>query len=125
MTANSFNSVSLDPMLVLWSIAKTANAFDIFNEAEHFAIHILGSDQQNISNQFATKGIDRFEDIATEEGIAGIPVLSDCKASFQCSIENRFEGGDHIILVGRVADFATQEEKSPLIFHAGKYAELA
>lgn len=125
MTANSFNSVSLDPMLVLWSIAKTSNAFAIYNEAEHFAIHILGAEQQAISNQFASKGADRFAGIDTKAGIAGIPVLTDCKASFQCKLENRFEGGDHIILVGRVEEFETQEDKAPLIFHAGGYAELA
>jgi len=125
MTANSFNSVSLDPMLVLWSIAKTANTFDTYNEADHFAIHILGAEQQNISNKFASKGVDRFEGIETKEGIAGIPVLTDCKAAFQCTIESRFEGGDHIILVGRVEAFETQEDKAPLIFHAGQYAQLA
>jgi len=125
MTVNSFNSVSLDPMLVLWSIAKTSHNFDAFNQAEHFAIHILGADQKNLSDQFAALDVDRFIDIETKEGIAGIPVLTDCKACFECQIENRFEGGDHIILIGRVKSFETQDERAPLIFHAGNYTELA
>ncbi len=124
MTANSFNSVSLEPMLVLWSIAKNANAFDAFNGSKHFAIHILNEQQQQVSNQFATKGIDRFEGIDYHSGLGNIPVLNDYCAVFECEIEHRYDGGDHVILVGRVQDF-DQKEISPLVFHAGRYTQLA
>jgi 3-hydroxy-9,10-secoandrosta-1,3,5(10)-triene-9,17-dione monooxygenase reductase component len=124
MTANSFNSVSLDPMLVLWSVAKSANAFDAFNSAEHFAIHILSESQQAVSSQFASKGVDRFEGVGHSLGHGGVPVLDDYCARFECDIEHRYEGGDHIILVGRVQAF-DQQDKAPLVFHAGRYAELA
>jgi flavin reductase (DIM6/NTAB) family NADH-FMN oxidoreductase RutF len=123
MTANSFSSVSLDPMLVLWSLAKTAKTFDAFNEAERFAIHVLNSEQQAISNQFASRCDDRFEGINHTAGHGGVPVLDDYSAVFQCEIESRFEGGDHIILVGRVIDL-DNKCRPPLIFHAGQYADL-
>lgn len=123
MTANSFSSVSLDPMLVLWSLAKTAKTFDTFNETERFAIHVLNSEQQVISNQFASRSGDRFDGIQYTKGHGGVPVLSDYSAVFQCEIESRFEGGDHIILVGRVIDLDNKCQP-PLIFHAGQYADL-
>lgn len=124
MTANSFSSVSLDPMLVLWSIAKTSSSFDAFNETENFAIHVLSAEQKDVSNNFASKDcVDRFVTVNHEEGIAGVPILSDYNALFQCEIEARYEGGDHIIMVGRVVDFATKGSE-PLVFHAGKYATL-
>ena len=124
MTANSFSSVSLDPMLVLWSIAKTSNSFDIFNNAEHFTIHVLNAEQKEVSNRFASKDIDdRFAGIEHTAGHQGVPLLSDYAAAFQCDIEARYEGGDHVILVGRVVEF-DNKEKAPLLFHAGGYAEL-
>lgn len=124
MTANSFSSVSLEPMLVLWSVAKTSNSFDVFNETEHFNIHILNSEQKDLSNHFASKDIaDRFADIEHSTGHGGSPLLTDYSAVFQCDIEARYEGGDHIILVGRVVEF-DNKEKAPLLFHCGQYAEL-
>lgn len=123
MTANSFSSVSLDPMLVLWSIAKTSRSFDAFIEARQFAIHILSAEQKAISSQFASTCEDRFSNIAHRSGIGGIPVLEDYSAVFECEMESRYEGGDHIIIVGRVIEFDNRG-KSPLIFHAGRYADL-
>lgn len=123
MTANSFSSVSLDPMLVLWSVAKSSNAFQVFNRVDRFAIHVLHAGQQQVSNQFASKVPDRFAGIACGEGQGGVPLLKDYSALFQCETEHRYEGGDHIILVGRVVDFDFKP-KSPLIFHAGRYADL-
>lgn len=124
MTANSFNSVSLEPMLVLWSIAKSANAFDAFNNAKHFAIHILNEEQQGVSNQFAQKGIDRFDGIQYRSGHGDVPVLVDYTTVFECDIEHQYDGGDHVILVGRVQKF-DHKDKAPLVFHAGRYTELA
>ncbi|OUS26926.1 nitrilotriacetate monooxygenase [Gammaproteobacteria bacterium 45_16_T64] len=123
MTVNSFSSVSLDPMLVLWSIAKTAKTFDAFNETERFAIHVLNAQQQNVSNQFSSKADDRFAGIEHTEGHGGVPILADYSAVFQCEIESRYEGGDHIILVGRVIE-VDNKVQPPLVFHAGQYADL-
>ncbi len=123
MTANSFSSVSLDPMLVLWSIARTSNSFDEFIKADRFAIHVLNSEQQAVSNQFASKCADRFCDVAHSEGLGGIPVLTDYSAVFQCQTEHQYDGGDHVIIVGRVLEFDNRQ-LPPLIFHAGRYADL-
>lgn len=123
MTANSFSSVSLDPMLVLWSVAKTSKSFDVFNDAEYFAIHVLSADQQHLSNQFASKAEDRFEGVDCSSGHGGVPILPDYSAVFQCKMESRYEGGDHVILVGRVLEFENRSQP-PLIFHGGKYLDI-
>lgn len=123
MTANSFSSVSLDPMLVLWSVAKSSKAFDTFINAKHFAIHILHASQKHISSQFASPCEDRFKDISYITGHGGIPVLTDYSAVFQCDTECCYEGGDHVILLGRVVAFENKM-LPPLIFHAGRYADL-
>lgn len=123
MTANSFSSVSLDPMLVLWSIAKSCKVFDAFHEASHFAIHVLKAGQKDISNQFASPCDDRFAGIVTREGVGGVPLLEDYCAVFECELENRYEGGDHVILVGKVVNFDNRGD-APLVFHAGRYADL-
>ncbi len=123
MTANSFNSVSLDPALVLWSIGKESNCFEDFITADAFAIHILAEDQQSLSNLFAKTGADRFANIDSAEGVSGVPILPHYSACFQCTAEHQYDGGDHMILVGRVIKFTDRGHK-PLIFHRGKYAAL-
>ena len=123
MTANSFSSVSLEPMLVLWSIARTSNAFDDFINADRFAIHVLNSEQQAVSNQFASKCQDRFCNVEHGEGLGGVPLLKDYSAVFQCQTEHQYDGGDHVIIVGRVLEFDNRG-LPPLIFHAGRYADL-
>lgn len=121
VTANSFSSVSLDPPLILWSLAKSAASLAAFVDANGFAVHILGSDQQDLSNRFATKGIDKFAGIPIEIGEHDVPLLPDCAARFVCRTAYQYEGGDHIIFVGEVVDFA-HRDKEPLLFHAGRYA---
>jgi 3-hydroxy-9,10-secoandrosta-1,3,5(10)-triene-9,17-dione monooxygenase reductase component len=120
MTANSFSSVSLDPMLVLWSIGKSSSSFNVFHNADKFAIHVLSADQREISQQFASKQADRFSGVESTTGYGGLPLLTDYAALFQCDVEHRYEGGDHLILVGRVADFDVKHSH-PLIFHSGRY----
>lgn len=123
MTANSFNSVSLSPALVLWSIDKASNCFDDFIQAEHYAIHILSANQQSISDQFAKSGGDKFAGLECTENHAGVPLLPKCSAYFECSIAHQYDGGDHIILVGSVANFVDSGTE-PLIFYRGDYKKL-
>jgi len=123
MTANSFNSVSLNPPLVLWSIGKESTNYKEFIKAEYFAIHIMAANQQAISNQFAQKNRDRFINLKCSAGINDIPILPDFAACFQCSIEHLYEGGDHTILVGRIIDFENRDQ-DPLLFIKGSYAKL-
>ncbi|MEN2792609.1 flavin reductase [Sphingomonas oligophenolica] len=124
MTANSFNSVSLDPPMVLWSIGKNALSQPAFATADHFAVHILASDQEELSNRFARRGEDKFAGLDLERGPGDIPLLGGCAARFKCRTAYRYEGGDHDIIVGEVLEF-DHFEKKPLLFHRGKYSALA
>lgn len=124
MTANSFSSVSLDPPLALWSVAKTASAFEAFQQAAHFTIHILHSGQEELSRQFAAKNTDKFADTVHELGVGDVPCLTDYAARFECAVEHCYPGGDHIILVGRILAF-DHRDTEPLVFYKGKYKSLA
>lgn len=121
LTANSFNSVSMDPPMVLWSLAKKANSLPVFTAAEHWAVHVLAADQETISNRFARAGEDKFAGLALDESSAGVPLLQGCAARFQCKTSFQYEGGDHIIFVGEVTSFE-RGDHPPLVFHGGSYA---
>lgn len=121
LTANSFNSVSLNPPMVLWSLAKTSHSQPAFAAAEYFAVHILALDQEPLSNLFSKRGADKFAGLAIERGVGDIPLLDGCAARFQCRTAFRYEGGDHEIFVGEVVDFK-HFDHSPLVFHRGKYS---
>lgn len=122
VTASSFNSVSLDPPLVLWSLAKNSLSRDAFCNSGHFAVHILSADQEELSNRFARSGADKFADVDWESGELESPVLPDFAALFQCRTRHQYEGGDHIIFVGEVISYETRDV-APLLFHGGSYAE--
>jgi len=122
VTASSFNSVSLDPPLVLWSLAKSSLSKDAFCSSGYFAIHVLSSDQQDMSNSFAQSGTDKFKDVSWQKGATGSPVIDQYAALFECKTMHQYEGGDHIILVGEVVHFDRRDEE-PLVFHGGRYAE--
>lgn len=124
MTINSFASVSLDPPLVLWSIGKSSAYLNAFITSQRFAIHVLKSDQEAISNAFAARDDNKFELVDWLAGPHGIPLLHECCSRFVCGVEQRHEGGDHIILVGRVMDFEYRDSE-PLLFHCGQYKSLA
>jgi len=123
MTANSFNSVSLTPPLILWSIERNTNCFDDFMAAEAFAVHILASDQKDLSDRFAKTGKDRFANIQCTEGLSGIPILPHYSTCFQCKMAQQYDGGDHVIITGTVTDF-TDNERQPLLFYRGSYHSL-
>jgi 3-hydroxy-9,10-secoandrosta-1,3,5(10)-triene-9,17-dione monooxygenase reductase component len=120
MTISSFNSVSLDPPLVLWSIAEDAYSYDAFMNAEYFAVNVLTIEQEHLSARFATKGADKFEGLECREGLHGAPILPDYAACFECRTEHRHPGGDHKIIVGRVLRLEDRET-DPLIFYRGRF----
>ncbi len=126
-TANSFNSVSLDPPLVLWSLALAAASLAVFLDNSHYAVNVLASDQIELSRRFSTRSstsiaslASRFDGIAWREGFRGAPILDGCCAWFECFNRSRYEEGDHVIFVGEVerCDFSTRE---PLVFQGGNY----
>jgi len=124
LTANSFNSVSLDPPLVLWSLARAAASMLAFSTGSHYAVNILSADQQALARRFAAKGVDRFANVAFADGAGGAPLLSGAAATFECFNRSRYEEGDHVIFVGEVERCTHQAGASPLLFHGGKfYAE--
>ena len=125
MTANSFNSVSLEPKLVLWSLAKSSGLLEAFAQASGYCIHILAQDQVNLSNTFARPSEDRFDGVDWLLSENGFPLIQDCVASFECASEYQYEGGDHIIFVGRVLQFATDPERPVLGFHKGRYIDFS
>lgn len=122
VTASSFNSVSLEPPLVLWSLAKNSRSLDSFREAGHFAIHVLSCHQEELSNTFARSGENKYSMVEWRPGELGSPVLNEFAAKFECKTVHQYEGGDHVILVGEVIDFE-KRDLAPLVFHDGSYAE--
>ena len=123
VTASSFNSLSMDPPLILWSSMKEARSCEIFETATHFAVNILASDQMDMSNHFARQQEDKFAGIEWEKGIGGAPLFSNCAGRFQCETYNKLDGGDHWIFVGKVVAF-DDFGRSPLCFHQGSYATV-
>lgn len=121
VTANSFNSVSLEPALILWSIDKRSTSHEVFEETSHFAVNILAADQIELSNNFARPKDDRFAGIDYQQGAGGAPLLADCSARFQCEKFQQLDGGDHWILVGKVVAF-DDFGRSPLLYHQGAYS---
>ncbi|QCO55472.1 cag pathogenicity island protein Cag11 [Pseudorhodobacter turbinis] len=119
-TANSFTSVSLDPPMLLICIAKNAYSCETFMAADHFAVNILSEDQKNVSGLFASRQPDKFENADWYAGHADMPVISGSLASLVCSQEKSVDAGDHIILIGRVEDYATNVG-APLGYHGGSY----
>jgi 3-hydroxy-9,10-secoandrosta-1,3,5(10)-triene-9,17-dione monooxygenase reductase component len=123
VTANSFNSVSLDPPLVLWSLARSASSFPAFAHTDYFAVHILAADQEHLSRQFAQRGAEKFVGVRVQRGLHELPLLEGCAARFECRTVHRYDGGDHKIYVGEVVSYL-YNERPPLVFHSGTYATL-
>lgn len=120
MTANSFSSLSLEPALVLWSLARTAPSLDDFCRASHFAINVLGADQHGLSRHFSRPASDKFAGVAHAPGTAGVPLLDDVVATLVCRNVKQYEGGDHLIFIGEIEHYRYSGAE-PLVFHAGQY----
>lgn len=125
MTANSFSSVSLDPPLVLWSLQSGSDVYDAFATPQHFAINVLASTQEDLSNLYAKKGDHLMEVEHFSAGEHGCPVVHDALVSFECELETTHDGGDHLIVIGRVLNVQSGPEGEPLVFFSGGYRELS
>lgn len=124
LTVNSFNSVSLDPPLIVWSLASHVPSLAAFEACEHYAINILADDQEALSQRFSMRDADRFAGLSFEDGLGGAPLLPGCCAWFECRNTVRHPGGDHVIFVSEVARFK-REAREPLVFFGGQYRRLA
>lgn len=121
MAVNSFAALSLEPPLVLWSIRRASAALPVFTQAEHFAVNVLAGDQVEVANLFATPGVDRFATAQWTAGRSGSPILDGTIATLECAREQVIEGGDHLLVIGRVLHFERRAGE-PLLFAQGRYA---
>lgn len=124
-TVSSFNAVSLNPPLVLFSIARGAFSFAAWHKIDAFAVMVLSESQSDISNRFAKSGGDKWRGLEPPAGRVGAPLLSEWLACFECVVHDRADGGDHEIIIGRVMHLKIgQPSAGPLIFYRGKYRVL-
>jgi flavin reductase (DIM6/NTAB) family NADH-FMN oxidoreductase RutF len=121
LTANSFNSVSLTPPLVLWSLSRAAASMAVFSAGSHYAINVLAADQKALAERFAMKGADRWQGVTFDAGTGGAPLLHGAAATFECFNRSRYEEGDHVIFVGEVERCTHRDGATPLLFHGGRY----
>ena len=127
ITASSFNSVSLDPPLVLWSLATRSASMPVFRSNSHYVINVLAASQLDLCKRFATVKGDRFEGVSHAAGDTGMPVLDGAIAWFECHNRSRYDEGDHVIFVGEVERCGVREDgtdASPLVFHGGAFHPL-
>lgn len=125
MTANSFSSVSLDPPLVVWSLQNNSDVYDAFATPRHFAINVLASTQEDLSNLYARKGDHLMQADHFSAGEHGSPIVHGALVTFECELETTHDGGDHLIVIGRVRNVHAGPEREPLVFFSGGYRELA
>ena len=124
VTVNSFSSLSLDPPLILWSLATGANSAASFKLGDPFAVNMLSVDQEAVALQFAKSAGDKFHGVALHTGLDGVPLVAGCVAYLECITDARYPGGDHEIIVGRVRRIFNVGRR-PLLFHAGAFQTLA
>jgi flavin reductase (DIM6/NTAB) family NADH-FMN oxidoreductase RutF len=125
MTMSSFNSVSVDPPLILFSIDRKAFSLQAMTEARGYAVNILGRDQEHLSNKFARSLCDKWSAVEHTLGIEAAPLIAGALAHFECVPYAHHDGGDHVIFVGRVVKFTAHPGSEPLIFYRGAYRGLA
>lgn len=123
-TANSFNSVSIDPPMVLFSLAKHAFSLKGFMASDQFAVNVLAEAQVELSKTFATSLTDKWADVDFETWDSGCPIINGAIASFECATRFRYDGGDHVIFVGEVTRLKTASDAAPLVFFRGAYRDL-
>ena len=124
LTANSFSSVSLNPALVLWSLDKRSPNIELFRHNSHFAINILAASQHELSSQFARPADDKFADVDYQLTDSGTVVLDGALVSLVCRNACQYEGGDHLIFIGEIEQFASRAGE-PLVFHGGQYRTVS
>jgi flavin reductase (DIM6/NTAB) family NADH-FMN oxidoreductase RutF len=119
LTISSFNSVSLEPPLVLWSLGHRAASLPIFQQCTHYAIHVLAAEQQVLAQRFATRGVDKFAGLDWQPNAQGVPLITGAAAVFECTHRNRHDEGDHTIFVGQVQHCQHLQGARPLLYHGG------
>lgn len=124
VTVSAFSSLSLDPPLVLFCLGLKSSNLDSYRQFGHFAINILSAEQRELSNRFASRSEDKWTGVAWNEGESGVPLIDGCLANLECSLVDARDGGDHVIIIGRVEQMKIQEGGSPLVYYRGGYMDL-
>jgi len=125
VTVNSFSSVSIDPPLILFSLAHTGNHCQEFKVSGKFAVNILSSSQMDLCNCFASPKENRFDGVAHTLGENGTPVFEGCLAVLECETFALQEAGDHLVFICRVTNVRAKTEVSPLLFYKGNFPKLS
>ena len=125
VTANSFSSVSLEPPLILFSLARSLNSIGAFQRASHFAVNVLGTHHRDLSERFATALSDKWRGVPHRPGMRGCPILTDALAVLECEDWHQYDGGDHVIFVSRVMRVSWDTRREPLLFFRGAYTSAA
>ena len=120
LTANSFNSVSLDPPLVVWSLNRRSTSLAAFEKTEHYAINVLAHDQTDLARRFSRPHADRFEGVEFRLGAAGAPLIGGCIAWFECRHHAQHRAGDHVLFIGEVTTCG-RKNGAGLVFHHGRF----
>jgi flavin reductase (DIM6/NTAB) family NADH-FMN oxidoreductase RutF len=120
LTASSFNSVSLDPPLILWSLAGAAQSLPLFTGNSHYVVNVLAANQLALAERFASRIPNRFEGVEFDLSHTGLPILKGVSAWFECHNRSRYPEGDHVIFVGEVERCNVQPQ-APLVFHRGRF----
>lgn len=117
LVSNSFTSVSLDPPLVSWCVDRRSSSFRTWSRTDAFSVHILGAEDAGLVPRFAARGTDKFADLRTTCTALGTPALDDVTVRLDCSLWNRYDGGDHVILIGEVQAVDAPADLRPLTSH--------
>ena len=124
LTANSFNALSLDPPLVLWSLRQASGTIAAFTQASHFAVNVLAAGQVDLSRRFARPSSAKFDEGEWTDGQGGAPLLAGCVAVFECRRRSHHVAGDHVLFIGEVERIGGSAA-TPLVYHAGHYRTLS
>lgn len=120
LTASSFNSVSLDPPLVLWSLGTRANSLPIFSGNSHYVINVLAAGQEELALRFSRRSENPFDGVEYMLSRTGQPILKGAAAWFECHNRSRYPEGDHVIFVGEVEECEVDPQPA-LLFHGGRF----
>lgn len=123
ITISSFNTVSLQPPLALWSLSQQSSHRSAFYPGSAHVIQVLAEDQEALARQFASRVEDRFQGVATQQGSSRVPMLSGCAAYFECLTEACHPAGDHVIILSRIHRHR-HEGRPPLVFHGSAFTRL-
>jgi len=125
ITVNSFSSVSLEPPLILISVAVSNFSFPEFLKCRYFAVNVLSAEQREVSRRFARSATDKWRDVPMHYGLFGCPLLKSALSVFECEVERRYDAGDHVILLGKIVGFDYQSSGDPLLFFRGAYGQIS